>query len=79
MDWLSNAEHLARVQFGFIALFHILWPPLTVGLCALPGLLLYVLNAWTLWQDPATRLRGFTSLWSVVWPCLSFTILCVWP
>ncbi len=32
MDWLSNAEHLARVQFGFIALFHILWPPLTVGL-----------------------------------------------
>ncbi len=32
MDWLQNPELLARAQFGFIAVFHILWPPLTIGL-----------------------------------------------
>ncbi len=32
MDWLQNSEMLSRVQFGFNAMFHILWPPLTVGL-----------------------------------------------
>ena len=32
MDIFYNAELLSRVQFGFIALFHILWPPLTIGL-----------------------------------------------
>lgn len=37
------------------------------GLCVLPGLLLYVANAWRLWQDPAIHLRGFSSPWSVVW------------
>ncbi len=37
------------------------------GLCLVPGLLLYVLNAWILWLDPVVRLRGFGSLLSVVW------------
>ena len=32
MGWLLNPVVLARIQFGFIAAFHILWPPLTVGL-----------------------------------------------
>lgn len=32
MDWLQNPEFLARAQFGFIAMFHIMWPPLTIGL-----------------------------------------------
>ena len=44
------------------------WPVLVrTGLCVLPGLLLYVVNAGTLWADPATRLRGFSSVGSVVW------------
>lgn len=37
------------------------------GLCVLPGLLLYPLNAWWMFQDPGVHLRGFGSLWSVVW------------
>ena len=37
------------------------------GLCVLPGLLLYVWNGWTLWADPAVRLRGFASMWAVIW------------
>ncbi len=37
------------------------------ALCVLPGLLLYVLNGWYLWQDSGVRLRGFGSLWSVIW------------
>jgi len=32
MEWLHDAEFLSRVQFGFIAAFHILWPPLTIGM-----------------------------------------------
>lgn len=44
------------------------WPVLLrTGACALPGLLLYLLNGWTLWSEPAVRLRGFSSLWTVVW------------
>jgi len=44
------------------------WPVLVrTGLCALPGLLLYPLNAWTLWQDPAIPLRGFGSPWSILY------------
>ncbi|HQF20729.1 MAG TPA: tetratricopeptide repeat protein [Kiritimatiellia bacterium] len=37
------------------------------GLCVLPGLLLYPLNAWWMFQAPGVSLRGFGSLWSVVW------------
>lgn len=37
------------------------------GLCLLPGLLLYGVGAWRLWQDPAIPLRGFRSMWSVIW------------
>lgn len=29
---LQNPEFLSRIQFAFLAMFHILWPPLTVGL-----------------------------------------------
>mgnify|MGYP003587744327 CR=1 FL=1 len=44
------------------------WPVLIrTGLCLLPGLLLYVLNGWTLWHQPAIPLRGFSSMWSVIW------------
>jgi hypothetical protein len=44
------------------------WPVLLrTGLCLVPGLLLYPLNGWTLWSDPAVVLRGFASGWSVVW------------
>ncbi|EIL96202.1 cytochrome ubiquinol oxidase subunit I [Rhodanobacter sp. 115] len=32
MDWLHDSEMLSRVQFGVNAVFHILWPPLTIGL-----------------------------------------------
>ncbi len=32
MDMLQNPEFLSRLQFAFLAMFHILWPPLTVGL-----------------------------------------------
>lgn len=32
MAWLQDPEFLSRAQFGFIALFHIVWPPLTIGL-----------------------------------------------
>jgi cytochrome d ubiquinol oxidase subunit I len=32
MNWLLNPEFIARFQFGFIAMFHIMWPPLTIGL-----------------------------------------------
>ncbi|BBP03219.1 cytochrome ubiquinol oxidase subunit I [Sulfuriferula plumbiphila] len=41
MDLLHNPEFLSRAQFGFIALFHILWPPLTIGL----ALILFGLEA----------------------------------
>ncbi|GBL44374.1 cytochrome d ubiquinol oxidase subunit I [Sulfuriferula multivorans] len=41
MDLLHNPEFLSRAQFGFIALFHILWPPLTIGL----ALILFALEA----------------------------------
>lgn len=37
------------------------------GLCVVPGLLVYIWNGWTLWSDSAVRLRGFASLWSVIW------------
>ncbi|MDD4118135.1 MAG: tetratricopeptide repeat protein [Kiritimatiellae bacterium] len=40
---------------------------LRMGLWAVPGLLMYVWNGWTLWSDAAIRLRGFGSLWSVIW------------
>ena len=37
------------------------------GACAVPGLLLYAVNASRLFADPAIQLRGFRSAWSVVW------------
>lgn len=44
------------------------WPViLRTGACLVPGLLLYVWNGATLWADPAVRLRGFTSMGSVIW------------
>ena len=44
------------------------WPVLLrTGGCAVPGLLLYLLNGWTLWAQPAVQLRGFVSPWSVIW------------
>ena len=41
MSLLSNTEMLDRIQFGFNALFHILWPPLTIGL----ALILFAMEA----------------------------------
>ena len=32
MEHLQSPEFLSRLQFAFLAMFHILWPPLTVGL-----------------------------------------------
>ena len=32
MEWFNDATNLSRLQFAFLAMFHILWPPLTVGL-----------------------------------------------
>lgn len=44
------------------------WPVLLrTGLSAVPGLLLYLLNGWTLWSDPCIPLRGFGSMWAVIW------------
>ncbi len=44
------------------------WPVLLrTGLCLLPGLLLYLLNGKTLWSDPTSPLRGFDSMWTVIW------------
>lgn len=40
---------IARVQFGFIAAFHILWPPLTVGL----SFILFLLEALWNWSGEA--------------------------
>lgn len=37
------------------------------ALCMVPGLLLYLWSGWTLWQVPAVQLRGFQSMWSVIW------------
>ncbi len=51
---LQRAEFSARVLVN-------------TALCLLPGLLLYVLNGWLLWRDPAVQLRGFRSMWAVVW------------
>ena len=51
---------LQRAEFSWSVLIR-------MGLCALPGLLLYVLNGWTLWSHPAIPLRGFASPWSVIW------------
>ena len=35
--------------------------------CAVPGLALYLLNGWTLLSEPAVRLRGFGTIWAVIW------------
>ena len=44
------------------------WPVLIrMALCAVPGILLYVPHAWSLYADAAVRLRGFTSAWQVMW------------
>ncbi|MDR0994501.1 MAG: tetratricopeptide repeat protein [Verrucomicrobiota bacterium] len=44
------------------------WPVLIrTGVCCLPGLFLYVVNGWVLWGDPTIKLRGFRSMWSVIW------------
>jgi len=44
------------------------WPVLIrTALCLIPGLLLYPLNAWTIWSNPTTALRGFQSMWGVLW------------
>lgn len=32
MEFLNDALMLSRLQFAFLAIFHILWPPLTIGL-----------------------------------------------
>jgi len=40
---------------------------LRTALCLIPGLLLYPLNAWTLWSDPTAAQRGFHSMWGVLW------------
>lgn len=32
MDFISDALLLSRLQFAFLATFHIIWPPLTIGL-----------------------------------------------
>jgi len=49
MDWLQNPEFLSRIQFGFNAMFHILWPPLTIGL----ALVLFGLEAaWVKTRKP---------------------------
>ncbi|EQD77913.1 Cytochrome bd ubiquinol oxidase, subunit I [mine drainage metagenome] len=49
MDWLQNPEFLSRIQFGFNAMFHILWPPLTIGL----ALVLFGLEAaWVKTRQP---------------------------
>lgn len=37
------------------------------ALCLVPGLLLYGLNGWLLWRDPAVQLRGFGSMGAVIW------------
>ncbi len=41
MDFLTDATLLSRIQFALLAMFHILWPPLTVGL----ALILFALEA----------------------------------
>lgn len=44
------------------------WPVLLrTGLCLVPGLLLYLVNGWTLWAEPTAVYRGFDSLGSVIW------------
>ena len=44
------------------------WPVLLrTGLSVVPGLLLYLLNGWTLWSIPSISLRGFNSMWAVIW------------
>lgn len=40
---------------------------LRTALCLIPGLLLYLVNAWTLWSNPTLALRGFQSMWGVLW------------
>ncbi|MEW5837332.1 MAG: cytochrome ubiquinol oxidase subunit I [Pseudomonadota bacterium] len=48
MEFLSDATFLSRLQFAFLAMFHILWPPLTVGL----ALILFALEAaWVKTQN----------------------------
>lgn len=44
------------------------WPVLVrTGACLVPGLLLYLVNGWTLWTNQAVQLRGFGSIWTVIW------------
>ncbi len=49
MDLLQNTEMLSRIQFGLNAMFHILWPPLTIGL----ALILFAMEAaWVRTRKP---------------------------
>lgn len=38
-----------------------------VGLCLVPGMLFYLWNGWTLWSESSVALRGFQSVWTVIW------------
>ena len=49
MDAFSNPVFLSRVQFGITAMFHILWPVLTIGL----GIFLVIVEA--LWLKTGNR------------------------
>ncbi len=57
---LITRAMLQRAEFSWPVLFR-------TAACLVPGLLLYVWNGWTLWADPMVRLRGFSSMGSVIW------------
>ena len=66
--WLFAPLLVILVMRAMLQRAEFSWQVLTrMGLCALPGLLLYLLNGWTLWSHPAIPLRGFSSMWSVIW------------
>lgn len=66
--WLFAPLLVILVMRAMLQRAEFSWPVLTrMGLCALPGLMLYLWNGWTLWSHPAIPLRGFSSMWPVLW------------
>ena len=66
--WLFAPLLVILVMRAMLQRAEFSWQVLTrTGLCVLPGLLLYLLNGRTLWSHPAIPLRGFSSMWSVIW------------
>ena len=61
-----DVETLSRIQFGFTAMFHFIFPPFSIGL----GLLLVIFETLYLWTKKPIY-EQMTKFWiKISYPCL---------